>query len=89
MKTVFKSSFEKDLRKINKKSILIQIRELIDSIENANSIHDISNIKKIKKSQNYYRVSISDFRVGLKIESGTVTFIRALHRKDIYKYFPD
>jgi mRNA interferase RelE/StbE len=36
----------------------------------------------------YYRIRLGDYRVGLKIENNTVCFVRFLHRKDIYRYFP-
>ncbi len=42
----------------------------------------------MKGSEDYYRIRLGDYRLGLRIEEGTVSFIRCLHRKDVYKYFP-
>ncbi len=42
----------------------------------------------MKGSRNYYRIRIGDYRAGIIVEGLTVEFIRFLHRKDIYKYFP-
>ena len=36
----------------------------------------------------YYKVRFGSYRIGLKIEKDTVILERALHRKDIYRYFP-
>ncbi|HEY4721787.1 MAG TPA: type II toxin-antitoxin system RelE/ParE family toxin [Anaerolineae bacterium] len=48
----------------------------------------MANIKKLQGGTNYYRIRVGDYRVGLVVESDTVTFVRFLHRKDIYRYFP-
>lgn len=49
---------------------------------------EIKNIKKMEKGDNYYRIRIGDFRLGLKIDQKEAIFIRLLNRKDIYKFFP-
>ena len=36
----------------------------------------------------YYKMRFGVYRVGLKLENDTVIFERALHRKDIYRYYP-
>ncbi len=41
-----------------------------------------------KGESSYYRIRFGDYRIGIKIEDDLVIFIRALHRKDIYRYFP-
>jgi len=42
----------------------------------------------MKGYPSYYKASFGSYGVGVKIERGTVIFERALHRKDIYRYFP-
>jgi mRNA interferase RelE/StbE len=37
---------------------------------------------------NYYRMRLGDYRMGFKIESGSIIILRFMHRKDIYNYFP-
>ena len=51
---------------------------------------DIRKLKerKVKGEKKFYRIRVGDYRLGVKIEGETVTFIRFLHRKDIYRYFP-
>ena len=57
-------------------------------VEAAKDILEIQNIKKLKGHRFFYRIRIGQYRVGLKIEKGTVSFAAFDHRKDIYKYFP-
>ncbi|BAZ37945.1 hypothetical protein NIES4101_38710 [Calothrix sp. NIES-4101] len=62
---------------------------VIEEIEKAESLGDINNIKKLKSSDgDYYRIRIGNYRIGLTISDDIIIFVRALQRKDIYKYFP-
>jgi mRNA interferase RelE/StbE len=88
LKVEFKNSFEKDLRKIEGKKLKAQVKNLIESIEQENDLHEISNLKKLRGGENYFRIKIGDYRIGLIIEQDTIIFVRFLHRKDIYRYFP-
>ena len=81
-------SFEKDTDKINNKDLLLKIADCIEKVKKADSIQSIKNLKKLKGSNSYYRIKIGDYRIGLFIEKDKTEFIRFLHRKDIYKYFP-
>lgn len=83
-----KKSFAKDLKKINNKKICQQVKESIEKVENATSLLDVKSVKQLRASNNYYRISIGDYRVGLKREGEIILFVRCLHRKDIYRYFP-
>lgn len=88
MKIEFKESFVKDLRKIGEKSILRKVDRLIKIAERAASISEIPGIKKLAGAGSYFRVRIGDYRVGLAISAGTIIFVRILHRKEVYRYFP-
>lgn len=88
MKVAFRESFLRDLRAIKGQNVLRRIREVIDNVEQISKPTDISNLKKLKGEGQYYRIRIGEHRVGLKIEADTVTFVRVLNRKEIYRYFP-
>jgi len=88
LKVEFKSSFAKDLRKISDSRLKKQIKEVIETVEQANDFRQLENMKQIKGASHYYRIKIGDYRVGLIIEMDLVIFVRFLHRKDIYRYFP-
>jgi len=88
LKVKFKSSFTRDLRKVKDKSLMAQVKETIEYIEQARDPQEIKNIKKLKGGTHHYCVRIGDYRVGLILEGDSITFVRFLHRRDIYKYFP-
>lgn len=88
MNSEFADSFLKDLRTIKDKGLLRRLRELIESVEQAQSLGELSNVKKLKGGGHYYRVRLSDYRVGLLVEKEIVIFVRVLNRKEIYRYFP-
>ena len=88
MKVAFRESFLRDARDVKEKTVQQRVREVIDHVEQVNKPTDIASLKKLKGRGAYYRIRIGEYRVGLKIEADTVTFVRILNRKDIYKYFP-
>ena len=88
MKTEFKRSFVKDLERVRDKSLKRRVREAIELIERAESFQEMGGVKKLRGNDRYYRVRIGNYRLGLVVEGDTVVFVRLLHRKDIYRYFP-
>lgn len=88
MKVIFKESFEKDLHAIGDQRVLRQIQKLIIKLENAAALSQLSNIKKLAGGKNLYRIRLGDYRLGVIAESNSVTVVRILHRREIYRYFP-
>ena len=85
----FKKSFAKDLKKkAHGEKLCSRVQEIIQEVDNAKSFYEIKNFKKLKAEGNYYRIRLGDYRIGLKIEAGTIIFVRFLHRNEIYRYFP-
>ncbi|MGH9425119.1 MAG: type II toxin-antitoxin system RelE family toxin [Terriglobia bacterium] len=87
MKVEFRDSFAKDLKDVKDTSLLKRTRELIEAIEQVDSL-EIPSLKKLKGGGNYFRCRLGDYRVGIMLENDTIVFVRFLNRKDIYKYFP-
>ena len=89
MKCDYRKSFLKDL-KVHKQDqdFLTHVKGIVLEIEKAVSISEIKNLKKLKGEKNYYRIRSGRYRVGIKICDDIVSFVRALPRKDIYRYFP-
>ncbi|HYP52886.1 MAG TPA: type II toxin-antitoxin system RelE/ParE family toxin [Pyrinomonadaceae bacterium] len=73
---------------VKEKNLLSRVREVIESVEQADSLAEIPNLKKLRGGGNYFRLRVGDYRVGVALENETVVFVRFLNRKDIYKYFP-
>ena len=88
MNVRFKASFARDLRALKDKALLERIKQLIANVEAARSLAEVSNLKKLRGGGGYYRVRIGDYRVGLATEEGVVVFVRVLHRREVYRYFP-
>jgi mRNA interferase RelE/StbE len=84
----FKESFVRDLRHIKDKGLLTRVRELIELVEQAPHLGQVVDLKKLRGGGNYYRIRVGDYRIGLIVEGDASTFVRFLHRKDIYRYFP-
>jgi len=82
------SDFNKDILKLKDRKLLLAIKETLQRLEAAQTLTELSNLKKLKGTSNYYRLRIGDYRMGLFVEGDTVTISRFLHRKDIYRYFP-
>ena len=74
--TDFRNSFGRDLKKIADRTLKAEIKPSILSVENAMTIGDIPELKKLKgyKKGIYYRIAVGDYRIGVTIEHDMVTF---------------
>ena len=88
MRAEFKSSFVRDLRKVKDKELRDRIAEVIELVEKARGLQEIENMKKLRGGDYYYRIRVGDYRLGLIAERDTIIFVRCLHRRDVYRYFP-
>jgi mRNA interferase RelE/StbE len=88
MNIEFRSSFLKDLKKVKDPDILQSVEALIVEFENAGSLQEIKNCKKITSSTKAYRIRINDYRIGFFLMNDGILLCNIKHRKDIYKFFP-
>ncbi len=88
MELEFRESFLKDINHIKESSVKKKIVAVISEAKAAPSLSAVRNVKKMEGSDDYYRVRIGDYRIGLKLQGKTLIFFRCLNRKDIYRYFP-
>jgi mRNA interferase RelE/StbE len=84
----FRTSFVTDLRAIKDQSFHDRIKNLIAKVESVQSLSEVPNLKKLRGGGGYYRVRVGDYRVGLAVEEKDVVFVRVLHRREVYRYFP-
>jgi len=85
----YAEEFLKDLKKLKSTPYYLPIKALcFDQIPSLKSPTEISSLKKLKGYDDFFRIRKGDFRIGIKIIGSTITFLRCLSRKDIYKYFP-
>jgi mRNA interferase RelE/StbE len=88
VKVGFKTSFQKDISKITNKTTLKRIKATIENVEKTDNLQNIADLKKLRGGDHYYRIRVGEYRIGLLIPEDTCIFVRCLHRKDIYRYFP-
>jgi mRNA interferase RelE/StbE len=69
----------RDLQKIRDESLRRRVREAIEHVEAAETLREASG---------FYRIRVGDYRIGIAVEGDEVEFVRCLHRRDIYRYFP-
>ena len=76
------------MKKIRDPSLLRRVRTTIERIEAAETLNEVPNLRTISGAGGLYRVRVGDYRIGLAVEEDVVEFVRCLHRRDIYRYFP-
>jgi mRNA interferase RelE/StbE len=85
----FGKRFSKDIDSIeNLPEIKKLLLKLIQKLKDAESFTEIKGTRKISGYQNYYRIRLADYRIGIKLHANKVEMVRFLHRKDIYRRFP-
>ncbi|HSK79027.1 MAG TPA: type II toxin-antitoxin system RelE/ParE family toxin [Thermoanaerobaculia bacterium] len=87
MRVQFRQIFARDLEHIRDKRLLERIRGVVELVERAESLEEVPHLKKLQGGS-YFRIRVGDYRLGLVVQGGEVTFVRALHRKEVYRYFP-
>jgi mRNA interferase RelE/StbE len=88
MQVEFRPLFVRDLRAFKDRKLRQRIEAVIMEVEAANSLAELRNIKAIQGSPNFYRLKVGDYRLGIYLQDDIVAFVRVLHRKEIYRYFP-
>lgn len=87
MKVEIRDSIVKDIKRVSRKE-KEKLQKIYDTFLKAQNITDIQGVKKLKGYENFYRIRMGDYRLGFVAKSDKIVFLRFLHRKDIYKYFP-
>ena len=88
MDALFEASFAKDLRRIKDKNSRRRIQHIIAEVKSANNLDDVHNLIKMQGYDTFYRIRFGDYRIGIELLDAKVIFVRALHRKDIYRKLP-
>lgn len=88
MNSVFLASFLKDIKKLRDPKLRNAIEQAIKDVEQSHSIDAVRAIKRLSGHSDYYRIRLGQWRLGLKVQGSSVQFIRCLHRRDVYRFFP-
>lgn len=89
MNVEYLPTFLKDLKALRSTPVFESIKRLVfEEIPGYSGLEEIVGLKKLKANDNAYRVRVGDYRIGFTITGNVITFVRVLHRKEIYRYFP-
>lgn len=88
MDVLYEANFQRDLRKIKDKKLLNKVREAVEAVKQADDLSQVRRVKKMTGYDSLYRIRIGDYRIGIDVVENKVIFVRFLHRRDIYRYFP-
>ncbi|HTI08160.1 MAG TPA: type II toxin-antitoxin system RelE/ParE family toxin [Puia sp.] len=91
MEVTISRTFIKDLKTAPKPTQLAAdavIRKLIEAKSLQTSGVDYTKMEGQKKGENYYRVRVGDWRMGIEYMHPKLIVIRILARGTIYKHFP-
>lgn len=88
MNVVFERSFSRDLKRIKDAAVLKRVKDVIEGVQAAEILDDVQAVRKMRGYEQFYRIRLGDYRIGVELDNEQVVFVRILHRKDIYRYFP-
>ena len=88
MNVKFESRFEKDLKLVKDRNPLTRLKQIILTCKQCESLGEINGLKKMQGYDSFYRIRLGDYRIGIEVFENEIIFVRFLHRKDIYKFFP-
>ena len=88
MEIEYSTSFARDLRRVRNAEMRRRVLRLIEELERASTLTEISSVRRLAGEGRYYRARIGDYRLGIAVENDIVILVRFLHRSDIYRFFP-
>jgi mRNA interferase RelE/StbE len=89
MKIRYTKRFSKDLDGIiHDADLKKRLLDVLEKLQQMDSLGDMSNVRKIQGYEEYFRIRIGDYRLGIKMTKDYIEMLRFLHRKDIYRKFP-
>ncbi len=88
MKIKYEATFRRDLEEIRDPNLLKRVGRVIEDARKAQSSRDVRKIKKLKGHDTYYRIKLGDYRLGIEMVGDEIIFVRFLHRREVYRFFP-
>ena len=73
--------FDKSVRKITDKVALKRLDKLLDELEKAQNLGEISNVLPLVNHTNLYRIKRGDFRLIVKYQNGQITIVLIDYRR--------
>lgn len=89
MKVLYHKKFLKDLAALPTADRSRIEKFVFEKVSNAKSFRQLEQVEKLTGYKTYYKIRFGNYRVGLQFKDDTLTFERVLHRKEIYRFFPE
>lgn len=87
MTVTIRKTFEKDALKLPG-FVQKRLALLIEELEKATALSEITNCKKLTGFKNAYRIRLGEYRIGFFGDKTSIDLVRVLPRKEMYRYFP-
>ena len=89
MQIEFKKTFLKQLAALPK-----NVREKVENfvfekLPKADSVGEAGKIEKMHGYDDYFKIRFGSYRVGIKRETDKIIVQTVMHRKEIYRFFPE
>ncbi len=81
-------AFLKDVQSARNAELEKRVSKMLARIKAAPSLINLPQIVAMSGHPGYYRCRLGDFRAGFEIQDGVIVFLRCLHRREIYRFFP-
>ena len=89
MEVRYRKAFLKDLRKLQAQPMYNRIYEMAFTVlPEAETLINVAGVKAMKGYPNRYRIRLGSYRIGVEVHDDYVEIVRALHRREFYRYFP-
>ena len=91
MEVIIGNQYLKDLRKVPK-YVFVAADGIIDKLKAADNLQksgvDYTKMEGQQKGENYYRIRVGAWRIGVKLITPSIIILTILSRGEIYKKFP-
>lgn len=88
MKVEYRSSFLKDIKKIQSKNTLNLIKSVIENCKSASNIGEINHCEALQSRGKFFKLKYGQYRFGVFIDNGIVEFLKFGTRQNFYDDFP-
>lgn len=91
MEVIVQKRFLRELEQLPK-TVIVAVDNTIDRLRNSKTLSesnlDYRKIQGTHKGENFYRIRLGNYRIGIELIQPTVIIITIFHRQDDYKAFP-
>jgi mRNA-degrading endonuclease RelE of RelBE toxin-antitoxin system len=83
MKLVYTDEYEKSIKKLKDKVAKERLSRLLEKLEKANSLKEISNVVSVANNPMIYRIKTGDYRLFVAYKDGEIKILLLEYKKNI------